>query len=87
MTPVLKWSTYRLADGWVLICVDASLEQPGEPEALLGYRRAVHPFHFDEADDPVMDFKAVISEMTFVVSTGLAGQGTLPASRAGAFGR
>ena len=48
--PPLIWSTHKLADGWVLLCVDASLELPGEPEALLGYRRAVHPFDFDEAE-------------------------------------
>jgi hypothetical protein len=84
--PVVKWSTYKLLDGWVLICADVSLEKPGEPEALLGYRRAVHPFQFDESDDPVMDFTAVIAEMTYVVKTGLVGQKSLPASRACAFG-
>ena len=85
--PTLIWTTHKLADGWVLLCVDASLELPGEPEALLGYRRAVHPFHFDESTDPVMDFKRVISEMTYVMGRGLGVEvHSLSASRARAFG-
>jgi hypothetical protein len=83
--PILIWTTHKLADGWVLLCVDVNFEQPGEPEALLGYRRAVHPFAFDESDDPVMDFCAVIAEMKYRVQTGLAGYQPLMASRAGAF--
>lgn len=83
--PALIWTTHKLADGWVLLCVDVNFEQPGEPEAMLGYRRAVHPFHFDESDDPVMNFFAVIAEMKYAVETGVAGRKSLPASRARAF--
>lgn len=85
-TPTLVWTTHKLAEGWVLLCVDANLEQPGEPEALLGFRKAVHPFAFDEMNDPVGEFTAVIAEMTKAVTFGLMAYApTLPASRACAF--
>ena len=85
--PIMKWACRELVDGWVMIGVDVDLSAPGEPEALLGYRRAVHPFHFDESTDPVMDFKRVISEMTYVMGRGLGVEvHTLSASRARAFG-
>jgi len=85
--PTLIWTTHKLADGWVLLCVDANFEQPGEPEAMMGYRRAVHPFHFDESENPVMDFSAVIAEMKFAVEKGVEGQQLLSASRACGFER
>lgn len=85
--PIMKWACRELVDGWVMIGVDVDLSAPGEPEALLGYRRAVHPFHFDESDDPVIEFKRVISEMTYVMGRGLGVEvHTLSASRARAFG-
>ncbi|SCW91855.1 hypothetical protein [Pseudomonas sp. NFACC05-1] len=88
-TPKMIWTTHKLADGWVLLCVDVNLEQPGQPEALLGFRKAVHPFHFDEMVDPVMSFTAIIAEMTNAVTWGMKGAEcaqSLIASRAGAFG-
>ncbi|TWC18135.1 hypothetical protein FBY06_11560 [Pseudomonas sp. SJZ085] len=87
--PTLVWTTHKLADGWVLLCVDANLEQQGEPEAMLGVRRAVHPFEFDEMNDPVMGFTLVIAEMTNAITWGLRGAEfaqSMYASRAGAFG-
>ncbi|RMV69956.1 hypothetical protein ALP05_02348 [Pseudomonas caricapapayae] len=87
--PKLIWTTHKLADGWVLLCVDANLEQPGEPEAMLGVRRAVHPFDFDEARNPVIAFTLVIAEMTHAIMWGVNGVQSatlLPASRARAFG-
>lgn len=63
MKPLLKWSCRDLNDGWVMIGVDVDLSSPEQPECMLGMRRAVHPFHFDEAENPVMEFTAVISEM------------------------
>lgn len=87
--PVLIWTTHKLDNGWVLLCVDVTISQPGAPEALLGYRRAVHPFQFDDSDDPVMDFGFVIAEMTYRVTRGLEGLASEPApvaSRACAFG-
>lgn len=74
----LIWTTHRLVDGWVLLCVDVTISLPGEPEALLGYRRAVHFFQFDESDDPVMDFGFVIAEMTYRITRGLEGVGGAP---------
>lgn len=87
--PVMQWACRELADGWVMIGVDVNLSAPGEPEALLGYRRAIHPFHFDECTDPVMEFGAVITEMTKAVMWGVQGAGGAQphsASRACAFG-
>ncbi|ARD11392.1 MULTISPECIES: hypothetical protein [Pseudomonas syringae group genomosp. 2] len=87
--PKLIWTTHKLADGWVLLCVDADLEQPGEPEAMLGMRRAVHPFHFDQMNEPVIAFTLVIAEMTNAIMWGVSGAQcaqSLPASRAHAFG-
>ncbi|QXG34017.1 hypothetical protein [Pseudomonas viridiflava] len=84
----LVWTTHKLADGWVLLCVDANLEQPGQPEVMLGVRRAVHPFHFDEETNPVIAFTLVIAEMTNTIMWGVNGaqcQKLLPASRARAF--
>ncbi|NWE46355.1 hypothetical protein [Pseudomonas gingeri] len=89
LKPILKWSCRELADGWVMIGVDVSLEQGDDPEELLGYRRAVHPFQFDESDNPVMEFQFLIAEMTYRITRGLEGCGDAqphPASRAGAFG-
>lgn len=85
----LIWTTHKLADGWVLLCADASFEQPGEPEAMIGVRRAVHPFHFDEDEKPVIAFSLVIAEMTNAIMWGVNGvqsATSLPASRARAFG-
>jgi len=65
--PVMQWACRELNDGWVMIGVDIDLSSPEQPECLLGLRRAVHPFHFDEAASPVMEFAAVISEMTEVM--------------------
>ncbi|TWC50134.1 hypothetical protein FBY04_12027 [Pseudomonas sp. SJZ080] len=87
--PVMQWACRELVDGWVMIGVDVDLSAPGEPEGLLGYRRAVHPFQFDGSDDPVMDFSFVIAEMTCRVMRGVEGaEGAqlLSASRARAFG-
>lgn len=87
--PVMQWACRELAEGWVMIGVDVDLSGPGEPEALLGYRRAIHPFHFDECTDPVMEFGAVIAEMTKAVLWGVQGVGGAQpdsASRACAFG-
>lgn len=88
-TPKLIWTTHKLADGWVMLSVDANLEQPGKPEAMLGMRRAVHPFDFDEARKPVIAFSLVIAEMTNAIMWGVNGAQcaqSLPASRARAFG-
>jgi len=85
----MQWACRELCDGWVMIGVDVDLSQPGEPEALLGYRRAVHPFHFDDAEDPVMEFSSVIAEMTYRMCRGLeieAGAQLHSASRARTFG-
>lgn len=87
--PVMQWACRELVDGWVMIGVDVDLSAPGEPEALLGYRRAIHPFQFDESDSPVKDFEFVIAEMTYRVTRGLEGVGDAQpnsASRAHAFG-
>ena len=75
-----------LEDGWVLLAVDVNLAHPEQPEALLGYRRAVHPFQFDEALEPVVGFCLVISEMMEVIErgAGIAAQ-SHSASRARAF--
>ncbi|MBI6848616.1 MULTISPECIES: hypothetical protein [Pseudomonas syringae group] len=88
MKPVLVWSTHQLTHGWVLICVDVSLEREGEPEALLGYRRAVHTVHILGAYFPVIALGEVITEMTKTINRGLMGCDALqsvPASRARAF--
>jgi hypothetical protein len=87
--PVMQWACRELAEGWVMIGVDVDLSAPNEPGALLGYRRAVHPFHFDDAVDPVMEFTAVIAEMTYRMGRGLeleAGAPLNSPSRACAFG-
>lgn len=63
MKPILQWACRELHDGWVMIGVDVDLSTPEQPETLLGLRRAVHPFQFDELENPVMGFTAVISEM------------------------
>lgn len=87
MKPLLKWSCRELNDGWVMIGVDVDLSGPDEPESLLGLRRAVHPFQFDEAENPVMAFTAVISEMDNQIRKGCGvGATTHSASRAHAFG-
>lgn len=87
MKPLLKWSCRELNDGWVMIGVDVDLSTPQEPECMLGLRRAVHPFHFDEADNPVMEFTAVITEMDFLIRRGCGVSATThSASRACAFG-
>lgn len=86
---ILQWACRELCDGWVMIGVDVDLSAPGEPEALLGYRRAIHPFHFDECTNPVMEFTAVIAEMNYRVTRGLEGVGgaqTFVGSRARTFG-
>jgi len=87
--PVMQWACRELCDGWVMIGVDVDLSAPGQPEALLGYRRAVHPFEFDEAEHPVMAFQCVIAEMTYRICRGLeleVGAQSDSASRACAFG-
>ena len=87
VNPLLKWSCRKLNDGWVMIGVDVDLSAPGEPEMLLGLRRAVHPFHFDEAENPVMEFTAVISEMDKQIRKGCGVSAIAhSASRACAFG-
>ncbi|UNM20891.1 hypothetical protein K0P33_05385 [Pseudomonas sp. ArH3a] len=87
MKPLLKWSCRELNDGWVMIGVDVDLSSPEEPEVLMGLRRAVHPFQFDEANDPVIAFAAVISEMDVLIRRGAGvGPTTHPTSRACAFG-
>ena len=86
MNPIMKWSCRELNDGWVMIGVDVDLSGPGEGECMLGYRRAVHPFHFDEAENPVIAFSAVISEMTQRIQKGYGvGAPTHSGSRACAF--
>lgn len=85
----LIWTTHKLADGWVLLCVDVNLEASGQPEAMIGVRRAVHPFHFDESREPVTAFSLVIAEMANTITWGLKGaehQQSPSASRARAFG-
>jgi|GEM_PF-3418796 len=87
MKPLLKWACRELNDGWVMIGVDVDLSGPDEPECLLGLRRAVHPFQFDEANYPVIAFAAVISEMDNQIRKGCGvGAPTHSASRACAFG-
>jgi len=87
MKPLLKWACRELNDGWVMIGVDVDLSAPGEPECLLGLRRAVHPFHFDVAENPVMEFTAVISEMDNRIRKGCGVSAVAhSASRACAFG-
>lgn len=86
--PIMQWACRELVDGWVMIGVDVDLSAPGEPEALLGYRRAIHPFQFDESTNPVMDFGFVIAEMTYRMCRGLeleVGAQSDSASRACAF--
>lgn len=56
MKPLLQWACRELNNGWVMIGVDVDLSTPEEPECMLGLRRAVHPFHFDEAENPVIAF-------------------------------
>lgn len=87
--PVMQWACRELADGWVMIGVDVDLSVPGDAESLLGYRRAVHPFEFDEAEHPVMAFQCVIAEMTYRMCRGLeleVGAEPHSASRARTFG-
>ena len=86
MKPIFKWACRELNDGWVMIGVDVDLSSPDEPECMLGLRRAVHPFQFDEANDPVIAFAAVISEMDYRIRNG-GGMGAPihSASRACAF--
>lgn len=85
--PILQWACRELCGGWMMIGVDVDLSAPGEPEALLGYRRAIHPAHFDESTDPVMTFGCVIAEMTYRIHRGL-GEGSQlhTASRTRTFG-
>lgn len=86
MKPLLQWACRELNDGWVMIGVDVDLSAPGEPEMLMGLRRAVHPFQFDEAANPVIEFAAVISEMDFLIRRGCGVSATThSASRARAF--
>ena len=87
MKPLLQWACRELNDGWVMIGVDVDLSSPEQPECMMGLRRAVHPFQFDEAANPAIAFAAVISEMDFLIRRA-AGMGatTHPASRARAFG-
>lgn len=87
--PTMQWACRKLMDGWVMIGVDVDVSLPGQPEALLGYRRAIHPFQFDESNNPVMDFTFVIAEMTYRITRGLEGVGDaqpFSPSRAPAFG-
>lgn len=87
MKPLLKWSCHELNDGWVMIGVDVDLSSPDEPECMMGLRRAVHPFQFDEANDPVIAFAAVISEMDYRMRKAVGvGASTHSASRTCAFG-
>lgn len=87
MKPILKWSCRELCDGWVMIGVDVDLSGPDEPECMMGLRQAVHPFHFDSAEDPVMEFTAVISEMDCRIRKGVGMSAPAhSSSRACAFG-
>lgn len=87
MKPILKWSCRDLNDGWVMIGVDVDLSSPDEPECMMGLRRAVHPFHFDESENPVIAFAAVISEMDKQIRRGVGVSAPDHfASRAHAFG-
>lgn len=86
MKPLLKWSCRELADGWVMIGVDVDLSSPDEPECMIGLRRAVHPFQFDEAENSVIAFGGVISEMDKRMRKAVGmGAPTHSASRACAF--
>ncbi len=87
MKPLLKWACRELNDGWVMIGVDVDLSSPEQPECMLGLRRAVHPFQFDESENPVIAFTAVISEMDKQIRRGCGVSAlTHSASRACAFG-
>ncbi|NMX27090.1 hypothetical protein HBO14_11190 [Pseudomonas sp. WS 5406] len=87
MKLIMKWSCRELNDGWVMIGVDVDLSGPGEGECMMGLRRAVHPFHFDEANHPVIAFSAVISEMDNRMRKAVGmGAPTHSGSRACAFG-
>lgn len=81
----IRWSCCEIGmHGVVMIGADLDLSGPGEPEALVGYRRAVHPFQFDSDPDPRGMFLAILQDMTDVMAR--AGAQSLPASRACAFG-
>lgn len=79
--PTLHWSCRDLSDGWVMLGVDADLTHSDQPEAMLGYRRAVHPFLFD--DSPAL-FWEIIQEMGDVVGR-VVGAPASSVSRARAF--
>lgn len=87
MKPILQWACRELNNGWVMIGVDVDLSTPEEPECMLGLRRAVHPFQFDEAESPVIAFKKVIAEMDKQIRRGAGiGAPDHSISRACAFG-
>lgn len=87
MKPILKWACRELHDGWVMIGVDMDLSTPEQPEYMVGLRRAVRPFHFDELASPVMGLKAVISEMDEFMRRAVAASAPdRSASRVCAFG-
>ncbi|MNJ17890.1 hypothetical protein D3C77_121810 [compost metagenome] len=80
----IRWSAQEIGiHGVVMIAADLDMSGPEAPEALLGYRRAVHPFELDEVEDPRQRFASIIKEMTEVM--GRASAQPLPASRVRAF--
>lgn len=86
--PILQWACRELCGGWMMIGVDVDLSAPGEPEALLGYRRAIRPDHFDECKNSQAVFCEVVAEMTDRIQMGLGESEraqTQSASRACAF--
>mgnify|MGYP001598893858 CR=1 FL=1 len=86
MKPLLKWSCLPLSDGWVMFGVDVDLAGPDEPECLMGLRRAVHPYWF-ENEDPGLPLSEVIADMTYRIMRGVGEGAKLDcASRAHAFG-
>ena len=77
----LTWFAQEIGvDGWLLLAVDLDLTRHGEPENMIGHRRAFHPFQLDE--NPLA-LALAIEEMTEIM--GRLSAPTLSASRACAF--
>ncbi|MCE1001848.1 hypothetical protein [Pseudomonas sp. NMI1173_11] len=77
----LSWFAQEIGvDGWLLLAVDLDMTRHGEPENMIGHRRAFHPFQLDE--DPQALAKA-IAEMTEIM--GRLSVPPRPVSRACAF--
>lgn len=78
----IRWSCCEIGvHGVVMIGADLDMSGPDQPEALLGYRRAIHPFELDECPQAL---EMAIAEMSEVMER--ASAFPLPASRARAFG-